>query len=463
MYNRSMKKTNCRFLTALIAARASMVALKLLKRNGTHYPGYLALKFCPDFLSHLNPPKQVIAITGTNGKTTTSNLILDVLKQTPLKIAHNSLGSNIQEGIITTLLRSTQFLGKKSKVDLLILEVDERVSPKIYPYIQPDWLVITNLFRDSYRRNAHAEFISDILEASIPKKTKLIVNADDVISSFLCPHNDRFSFGIARLEGEDEVRDSLIKDVVYCPNCDQKLTYAFNRYHHMGHVYCSNCGFTNHETDVNVIKVDEHVHIHYGERVYLFPKIGENITDWYNTVAAIALCVDFGLSMETIQTYFKSIELVRSRFDVTSYKDKRVIVMMAKDQNPIAVSRVFDYIRRQNNRKTAVIFINENSEHHTGSENNAWYYDTDFEYLNQKHITQIIPGGHRSLDFKVRCLLADIPESKVYTSSNEVRTSELVQWNQVEDVYICYGTKTEAEALTIKARLLDRIEREVRV
>ena len=463
MYNRGMKKTKCRFLTALVLARCSIVALKLLKRNGTHYPGYIALKFCPEFLSHLKPAPKVIAITGTNGKTTTSNLILDVLKQTNLKIAHNSLGSNIQEGIITTLLKSTSFFGTKSLVDLLILEVDERVSPKIYPNIQPDWLVITNLFRDSYRRNAHAEFISDILEASIPNKTKLIVNADDVISSYLCPNLDRYTFGIARLEGEEEVRDSLIKDVVYCPKCDHKLTYAFNRYHHMGHVYCPKCGFTNLETDLQIIKVDDHVHVLKEDRVYLFPKIGDNITDLYNTIAAIALCVDFGLSMETIQVYFSSLKVVNSRFDVSSCKGKNIIVMMAKDQNPIAVSRVFDYIRKQNTRKTAVIFINENSEHHTGSENNAWYYDADFEYLNQAHITQIIPGGHRVLDFKVRCLLADIPESKLFLSSTELRTAEHVQWAKVDDVYICFGTKTEAEALAIKARLLERIEKEIRV
>lgn len=455
-------KSHLRFVLALLLARSAMLALKLLKRNGTHFPGHLALKVYPQFLKYLAVAPKIIAITGTNGKTTSTNLILDLLSHTDLKIAHNSLGSNIQEGIIVTMLKSTHFWGQKSKVDLIVMEVDERVSPKIYPYIQPDYLLITNLFRDSYRRNAHVDFIYDILETSLPEKTRLVVNADDVVSSFMAPSHPRLTFGIAPLEHEVQVRDSLIQDVVICPKCDHKLTYAFNRYHHIGQVYCPKCHFTNLPTDIQVIKVDTHVHLKMLDKVYVFPKIGNNITDIYNTVSAIALLVDFGIELSTLQTYFKDITVVKTRFDAIERKGKRVIVMMAKDQNPVAVSRVFDYIRTQKERTCAVIFINENSEHHTGSENMAYYYDTDVEYLNQSHVQQVIGGGHRILDFKVRCLLAGIPEAKLSFSNNEVRCSTLVDFKKVEDVYVLYGTKTEAEALEIRERLFERIEKEVK-
>ncbi len=456
-----MKQKNGSFLIALLAARLSIFGLKILKRNGTHYPGYIALKFCPDFLSYLAQPKKLIAITGTNGKTTTSNLILDVYKQTDLKIAHNSLGSNIQEGIITTLLKGSNFFGNKAKADLFILEVDERVSPKIYPYIKPDYLCITNLFRDSYRRNASVEFIADILDQSIPKETKLIVNSDDAISSYLCHDNERFVFSMEAQKDEFQIKDSLIKDLVYCPKCDHKLTYTFNRYHHIGKVICPVCNFTNLNPDLSIIKIDEEVHIKYGERVYLFPKVGENITDFYNMVAAIATCVYSGLSIEEVQKSFSQLKVVQSRFNISNLKGKQIIVMMSKDQNPVAASRVFDYIRRQNTRQTAVIFINENSDHHTGSENNAWYYDADFEYLNQTHIKQVIVGGWRILDAKVRLLLAGIDESSIVLAHDEISTHKFVDFTKVDDVYILYGTKTEPEALKIKDLLLDRIQKEM--
>ncbi len=456
-----MKKQKCSFLLGLLAARLSMLALKVLKRNGTHFPGHIALKYCPEFLSHLAQPKKLIAITGTNGKTTSSNLILDVYQQTGLSIAHNSLGSNIQEGIITTLLKGSSFFGSKPIVDLVILEVDERVSPKIYPYIKPDYLLITNLFRDSYRRNGPVDFIADILEKSIPTETKLIVNADDPISSYLCQNNERFVFSMDALKDELEIKDSLIKDLVYCPVCDHKLTYSFNRYHHIGHVYCRDCGFTNLDSNISIVKVEDEVHVKLDDRIYLFPRIGENVTDYYNMLSAIATCLYTGLTIEDIQAYFKNLKVVKTRFNISEEKGKRIITMMSKDQNPVAASRVSDYIRRQNDRKTAVILINEDSFHKTTSENTAWYFDADFEYLNQEHIRQIIVGGWRTLDAKVRFLLAGVDESKILLANDELSTYKFVDFTQVEDVYILYGTKTEAEAQTIKNNLLKRIEKEL--
>ena len=68
-----------RFYFALWAAKLSIVALKITKHNGTNFPGVLALKLCPDFLKYADKPKKIIAITGTNGKTTVSNMLLDML------------------------------------------------------------------------------------------------------------------------------------------------------------------------------------------------------------------------------------------------------------------------------------------------------------------------------------------------------------------------------------------------
>lgn len=455
-----MKKRNLRFIVAILLGRLAIFALRRLGRNATHYPGYLALKICPDFLARIAHPKQLIAITGTNGKTTTTNFINDLLAQSGLKIADNSLGSNIQEGIITTMIKASSFLGGRPAVDLVVLEVDERVSPRIYPYLKPDWLVITNLFRDSYRRNAHVGFIADILEANIPETTRLIVNTDDVISSTLCPKNPRLGFSVARQTDEPEIRDSLIRDIVYCPKCDTRLIYDFNRYHHIGHVHCPACGFANLKPAITVCTIGAlkgEVTIDFPGQSAVFPLPGANITDTYNMVAAIALLYDLGTDIKTLQARFAKISLVKTRYHAEAVQGKRVIVMMAKDQNPVAVSRVFDYIRRQSTRKASVILINENSEHHTGSENMAWYYDCDFEYLNQDHILQVIGGGHRILDMKVRCLYAGIPESRLAFAHKETETAELVDVRAVDDVYILYGTKTEPEALTLKKRISERI------
>ena len=164
-----------RFLIALWAAKASMIALKLMKRNATHYPGVIALRLCPDFLKRLQKPDTIIGITGTNGKTTVANLVTDLLTHQGEKVLSNRLGGNILGGITTVLIRGVSLFGK-SQYPTAVLEMDERSSRLVLPYVQPDYLVCTNLFRDSFKRNAHAEYIQNILRNGIPAKTKLILN-----------------------------------------------------------------------------------------------------------------------------------------------------------------------------------------------------------------------------------------------------------------------------------------------
>lgn len=80
----------------------------------------------------------------------------------------------------------------KAKKKLAVLEIDERSANKIYPYITPTYLVCTNLFRDSLMRNAHTEFICDILNKYIPKETIMIENADDLICSHVAEQNKKY-------------------------------------------------------------------------------------------------------------------------------------------------------------------------------------------------------------------------------------------------------------------------------
>ena len=158
-----------RFLLALWLAKLSVPALKITRHNGTDFPGSLALKLCPDFLRYVGKPGTIIAVTGTNGKTTVSNLLTDILEADGKKVLSNRSGSNITSGISTALLRGCDLLGRAKSYDMAVLEVDERASVRIFPYVKPDYAVVTNLTRDSIMRNAHPGYIADILTRSIPQ------------------------------------------------------------------------------------------------------------------------------------------------------------------------------------------------------------------------------------------------------------------------------------------------------
>ena len=105
-----MKKL--RFYLAMFAAKTGHGVLRLLGRNASYLPGKVAVNLCPDFLAQLTPPKTVIAVTGTNGKTTVSNLLTSILKENGYSVTNNSFGSNVQAGVATALLVESTWGGK---------------------------------------------------------------------------------------------------------------------------------------------------------------------------------------------------------------------------------------------------------------------------------------------------------------------------------------------------------------
>ena len=159
-----------RFLIALWAAKLSVIALKITKHNGTNFPGQLAIKLCPDFLRYIGKPEKIIAVTGTNGKTTVSNMLSDAFESEGKQLVNNRMGSNINWGIATSLILNAGITGKCRK-EMGLFEVDERSAKTVFPYMTPQYMIITNLSRDSIMRNGHPEYISQILTDYIPRST----------------------------------------------------------------------------------------------------------------------------------------------------------------------------------------------------------------------------------------------------------------------------------------------------
>ena len=156
-----------RFYIALWVSKLTIPVLKITHHNGTNFPGEVAMKLCPDFLKYVARPEKIITVTGTDGKTSVSNLICDMLESAGHKVLNNRMGSNINSGIATSM-RAGATVFNRPRHDIAVLEVDERSSRRVYPFVHPDLTVITNLFRDSLMRNAHPEFIKSFLDGSFP-------------------------------------------------------------------------------------------------------------------------------------------------------------------------------------------------------------------------------------------------------------------------------------------------------
>ena len=454
------KSSKIHFLATITIVKIATKMLKMMGRNATHMPGWLANRLCPDFLGHLEKPEKLVFITGTNGKTTVSNLTAEVLKDQGYEFVNNGSGSNVSEGVVTALLDKSTFFGKAA-CKLGILEVDERYAPLIYPYMQPDYVLCTNLFRDSYKRNAHSEFISGILNQYIPSGTKMILNGEDLISNHLAWGNDRCYFGINCPDGHS-TPDNIIKDIIACPKCGAILDFDYIRYNHIGRGHCPNCDFGSPEMNYTVEKMDyetKRVEIKTPTGVYDFKMIGNNVTDSYNLVAAVALLSELGLEMEAIQKSIEKLKVTASRFNSEIVGGKELIMNLAKGQNPIACSRVCDFIRHEEGTKTVVCMMDDYYDAKETSENIAWIFDIDFEFLNHESVKQIVLTGVRHQDYHLRLLMAGIPEERIVCCERELDAAEYVDLTLFDKIYLLYDVYTVDYAQKVHADLKKKLEK----
>ena len=167
--------------------------------KGSSLPGQIALKLCPDILGRIELPKYIVAVTGSNGKTSTVEMIAHILCESGKKVAWNKEGSNQIEGVTTLILGSCTLSGKV-KSDILLIESDERFAKYTFKYITPTHYVITNLYRDQLTRNGHPEWVYNAVKDSIHPETQLILNADDsLVSCFGYGRDNVVWFGAGNL------------------------------------------------------------------------------------------------------------------------------------------------------------------------------------------------------------------------------------------------------------------------
>lgn len=448
-----------RFYLALYSAKFTSKMLTLMHRNGTHLPGVIALKICPDFFKRMDKPKTIIGVTGTNGKTTTANMIIDLLQAQGYNPVNNRTGSNILGGVATALISSVNLTGKTVN-DIAVLELDERASRFIYPHVHPTYLVCTNLFRDSFKRNAHSEFIFDILDKNIPPETTLILNADDPVSARLAKNNKRAYFGIDPQKNEILNQQNLVQDTPLCPECGASLEYYFRRYHHIGRAKCSKCSYSVAQPDYCVTEVNNNtgrMNVNVKGKNIDFKMTGANIIDTYNLVAVIALFSEFGMKTDELQKAVENLEIAKIRYDEVRVNDKQIVMRVAKSQNPVACSRVFDSIRQHKGKKAVVLMVDDIAHAAKTSESVAWLYDVDFDFLNDDSVVQIVCSGKRRYDFKTRLLVAGIPEEKIVCIEKETNAAKAVNLEKVDTVFLLYDVYTVNLAEISKNTIISKL------
>lgn len=401
--------------------------------------GVIACRLDRHFLKHIAKPDTIICVTGTNGKTTTCNFLKDILTLKGYQVASNSEGANLRPGIAKAFINQTTVFNH-SKANIAVIEFDELSTKELFADLDPDYVLVTNLSSDTMKRNGHTDYVFDRIDQGLNHHTTLVLNRDDLISSMLGaddPTIKRYFYGIDPLPEEISQDDSLTKDIRTCPYCDSELIFDFVRYHHIGLAHCPNCQFKNMPADFLVRNIDvQNRQLVINNKTY--PLIDGNITNIYNELSAISLLEVMGI--QGLENILTKIKITKSRYETEYAKDIAIITQMVKGQNPIAVSRALAYVRSMPGKKAVIMILDDmldkNHYHTTRGEAISWIYETDFEYLNDDSIKEIVVGGNSYADFKVRLQYALIDQKKLSFCDEETDVCRHLKLKDVDTIVI---------------------------
>lgn len=409
-----------RFSLAKAACKACAIASRVLGKNGSSLPGQMALKIDPCAIEKQAKiiKKKIIVVTGTNGKTSTNNILAQALLQNGNRVVSNYEGSNMLTGIATSLLLY------KGDADYACFEVDEAYTRLLFKKIQPDVFLITNLFSDQADRFGKEGPIKYIREAiDLSPNTKLILNGNDPATVLLGENHDADYFIY-----QHETNPHSTK--VSCPICGQLLAYQAEYYDHIGIFSCS-CGYKSPQATYQADRIDFSVP---GEVSFSFENIPYKINrvapyHVFNTCMALSCMSYLKENMDGVQEALERVQKLPGRMEGFELSHP-VILNMAK--NPAGFNQSIDIVLRDERKKAILIGVNDYAPDGIDV---SWIWDVAFEKLFLDATTQIILYGTRANALAVRMKYTDCPCPFIVISDAK-KAIDALDANECDAMYI---------------------------
>lgn len=150
-------------------------------------------------------------------------------------------------------------------------------------------------------------------------------------------------------------------------------------------------------------------------------------------------------------------KIVKTRYDNYRIGNHEIIISLAKGQNPVACSGVCNAVSKESGNKAVIMILEDYYDAQRTSENLAWIYETDFEYLNDDSIKQIIVGGKRCSDYLLRLLMAGIDREKISICDSETDTVSFLKPENAEKIMIMYDLFNTKSLDIIKTQLEEKL------
>jgi UDP-N-acetylmuramyl tripeptide synthase len=450
----SIRFSRVRYVLSVVAGKlTSFILQTILRSSASAMPGKVAMTIYPDILKVANQRCQKkILITGTNGKTTTTNLVSHILEEEYSSVLSNLRGANMPQGLVSAFLNNLN-----NEYEWGVFEVDEGSFQRVVQDIKPDYVLVTNFFRDQLDRYGEIEkAFRDILEALTPLDTTLILNADDpLVSNFRKLHKKNVYYGVAQNQYSN--CEQGIVETRFCPACSSYLDYEYFNYGQLGGYRCPDCGFDNPTYDYSVFEIE------YREHKYHFQFQAKNqppeditfeyegIYNAYNCCAALTTALEIGLPLDRVAQRIGEFEYHLGRMENFQFPDK--IVKIALVKNPIGLSEVISSIALDDRRKSILFILNDNP---ADGRDVSWIWDAEVEKTrNIKQLQSIYCSGRRAEDIALRLKYAGVPWELVKVDDH---MDQAIGKVLEEDVEIVYLLPTYTAVFQARELLLARLE-----
>lgn len=377
--------------------------------RGTALPGRIALKLNKNILKYFKLPKTTIFVTGTTGKTSVVGTIYEVYKQNGYKVCSNLKGSNLIDGVTTAFIDASKINGQ-TKVDVLIIEVDERYVKEVFKFITPKYFIINNLSRDQLARNGHFGLVFDEINKSINTKTHLILNADDpLVTKFSLGKKNKITYyGLKENKYSTKKNKIETLDLAYCPICHRKLIFDYFNYGNLGYYHCPNNDYNRPDCDFEAVLMQEGFKIEDN-----FIKLNNTaLYNVYNMLACYTVCALEKIDRFKIVESLNKLSLKVKRLNEFTFDDHKGTLLLSKNETPLSYNQSLEYIVSKKGPKTVAIGFTRISGRYD-LKDISWLYDINFELLNNKSIEQIILIGPFAYDLAVRLKYAGVDPKKI--------------------------------------------------
>lgn len=382
----------------------------VFRRNASQLPGRIALTVDPDIISRLAEKLQKgsIVVCGTNGKTTTNNIIASAIEAGGQRVLCNRAGANMAPGVVAALLPG-------SGADWGVIEADELSTVNIVPELKPKLQILLNLFRDQLDREGEIDRVQDTIVRALASspETTLLVCGDDPISMGVARRAAEagtkvLSFGIA----EDlHLPPERVPEGAFCQVCGTELVYDYHAYAQLGAFRCPKCGFARPTLDYQATNVHagrsgvefDATCIATGDQVHLRANFG-GVYMVYNLLAAFAAATMAGVAPKTFQRALDSYSPANGRLQHFDVDGREVVLNLAK--NPAGFNQNIQLLLEDKRPKATYIVINDN---YNDGRDISWIWDVDFERLaGEGKSLLVLAGGLRANDLQVRFKYAGI-------------------------------------------------------